>query len=253
MQEKTHGMIRENADVKGVDAMTRPIIFLHGSGDTAAIWKPLLEQLAAYPTYAIDLPGHGKRPDTLPATATVEEYTEAVARIIAEEIGIERPIIAGHSLGGAIALMLALTHGEALSGLILCGTGGRLRVHPSLLEAAHENPEACKLQLTRLAVAPQHEEQLVPRLLQESDPGSVRMLYRDLLACDHFDVMSRLAEIRLPTLILTGQEDRLTPPKYAQYMQQQIPDSSLHLLSEAGHYLMREQTAACGQAIEAWL
>lgn len=65
--------------------------------------------------------------------------------------------------------------------------------------------------------------------------------------------MARLPEIHLPTLIICGTEDRLTPVKYSQYLREHIAGSSLRLISDAGHYVMREQPLLVNQTIEEWL
>ena len=79
------------------------------------------------------------------------------------------------------------------------------------------------------------------------------MLYRDLAACNAFDCMNRLQEIHLPVLIICGAEDRLTPVKYSQYLHDNIGGSTLRIIPDAGHYVMREQPQAVNQAIEQWM
>ncbi len=109
--------------------MSKPIVFIHGSGDSARIWRLQVEELSKdYQVSAIDLPGHGQRPDSLPIEVTVLDYARAVHDIIRDELRLDQPIIVGHSLGGAIALTMALEYGSELGGLILVGTGSRLRV-----------------------------------------------------------------------------------------------------------------------------
>ncbi len=79
------------------------------------------------------------------------------------------------------------------------------------------------------------------------------MLYRDLAACNAFDIMTRIHEIQLPTLIICGTEDRLTPVKYSQYLHDKIVSSTLHIIPDAGHYVMREQPEAVNHVIEDWI
>jgi pimeloyl-ACP methyl ester carboxylesterase len=204
--------------------------------------------------FAIDLPGHGQRADTLPSEVNMLDYARAAHTIIWHELGLDHPVIAGHSLGGAIALMMGLEYGDELGGLILVGTGARLRVHPDLLEGARTASDAATRQLKSLAFAPGHAETMLDDMLAEehATPAS-SMLYRDLAACNIFDCMTRLAEIHLPTLIICGTEDRLTPVKYSQYLHEHIAGSSLRLIADAGHYVMREQPQQVNQAIEEWL
>ena len=116
--------------------------------------------------YALDLPGHGERPDTLPELVSVADYARAVWTIVDAELHLERPIIVGHSLGGLIALQMGLDFGEQLGGLVLIGTGARMRVAPVLLEAARTNPEQAQLLLKDLPVAEPSDPALSARLAQ---------------------------------------------------------------------------------------
>jgi pimeloyl-ACP methyl ester carboxylesterase len=233
--------------------MNNRLVFIHGSGDTGRVWRPQLDQFGTERAFAIDLPGHGQRADTLPPEVSVEDYARATRNIILHEPGLKHPIIAGHSLGGAVALTMGLEYGEDLGGLILIGTGARLRVHPDLLEATRTAPDAATRQLKALAFSPIHVEIMLDDMLEEQAKPSPNMLHRDLMACNVFDCMARLQEIHLPTLIICGTEDRLTPVKYSQYLHEHIAGSTLRFISDAGHYVMREQPQLVNQAIEEWL
>ena len=162
-------------------------------------------------------------------------------------------MIAGHSLGGAIALMMALEYGNELSGLILIGTGARLRVHPTFLTEAVQSPDAARRHLVEICVIPEHIPALTEAILQEQEMPEAGILYRDLKACDIFDVISQLQEITLPTLILCGNEDRLTPPKYSQFLADKITGAKLQIIPRAGHYVMRERGEMVNRAIEEWV
>src|SRR6185312_8870335 len=229
--------------------MSRAIVFIHGSGDSSRIWRLQLEHLGTSQAFAIDLPGHGQRPDTFPTEVTVQEYAHAAYEMITDELQLEKPIIAGHSLGGAVALTMALEYGPQLGGLMLIGTGARLRVHPTLLEDARQAPQQAKHRLSELAVAQENSPAVPQSVVQEQIPSGPTILYRDLAACNIFDVMPRLDEIHLPTLIICGSDDRLTPPKYSEYLHKHISGSKLHILAHAGHYVMREQPTRVNQLI----
>lgn len=236
--------------------MSRALVFIHGSGDSARIWRLQTEyfEQAGREAFAIDLPGHGQRPDMFPPEeVTVPEYAHVAHKIITDELKLERPIIAGHSLGGAVALMMALEYGSELGGLILVGTGARLRVLPSILEDARQAPDQARASLAEFAVTQANIATVPQQVAREQVMPGPTILYRDLAACNVFDVMQRLQEIQLPTLIICGIDDRLTPVKYSEYMHKQIAGSKLHVFPDAGHYVMREQPEAVNRAIEAWL
>jgi pimeloyl-ACP methyl ester carboxylesterase len=228
------------------------IVFVHGSGDTANCWQRQIAFLGEERALAVDLPGHGTRAqDDGPREMSVRDYALDVRQQM-QAAGLVRPIVAGHSLGGAIALQLALDWGEELSGLILIGTGARLRVLPSLLEAAQRDQTATLLQVRGLARQPedaprsQSAEKMLPPLAEG-------VFYRDLAACNVFDVMSELERITLPTLIVCGEQDMMTPPKYAEYLRAHLSHATLRMVVGAGHDIMRDQPEALNAAIGAWI
>lgn len=233
--------------------MEQALVFVHGAGDSARAWR---EQAAFFGerAYALDLPGHGTRPDHLPEQVSVADYARAVWAIVNDELRLRRPIIAGHSLGGLIALQLGLDCKEELGGLVLVGTGARMRVAPALLESARADPAQAQRTLTQFSLAQQSEPALSTRLLNEKSSQQARLLYRDLQACNSFDVMDRLEELSgLPVLILCGAEERNAPVKHSIYLRDHIPGSQLQVIPGAGHYVQREKPAEVNQAIADWL
>ncbi|MBI1801235.1 MAG: alpha/beta fold hydrolase [Chloroflexi bacterium] len=112
-----------------------PVVLVHGAGGSHQGWLAPLGALAGCTCYALDLPAHGqssgKGRDSIPA------YADVVAGFL-DALGLSSAVIAGHSLGGGVALWLALRQPERVRGLILAGTGARLRVHPNILQAAKE-------------------------------------------------------------------------------------------------------------------
>jgi pimeloyl-ACP methyl ester carboxylesterase len=233
--------------------MNNTIVFIHGSGDSARVWRLQLEYFGTDRAFAIDLPGHGRRIDSLPEEVSILDYARSAHEIIFDELHLDHPVIAGHSLGGAVALAMGLEYGSELGGLILIGTGARLRVHPDLLKGAKETPQQANLQLQQLAIAATTNPSIFAGAAEGQAKTEQNMLYRDLSACNIFDVMPSLSEIHLPTLIICGDEDRLTPVKYSQYLHSHIAGSTLCILPDAGHYVFREQPEAVNGAIEEWM
>lgn len=233
--------------------MDNPLIFVHGAGDSARAWR---EQVAYFGAraFALDLPGHGERADTLTETADVADYARAVHTIVTAELRLTRPIVIGHSLGGLIALQMGLDFGAELGGLVLIGTGARMRVAPALLEAARSDPEQAQRSLRQFSLAAQSDAAFSARLLNEQQRPGAGILYRDLMACNGFDVMNRLEELQnLPILILCGAEERNAPVKYSAYLHEHIADSSLQIVPGAGHYVQREKPEEVNRAIAEWL
>ncbi len=86
--------------------------------------------------------------------------------------------------------------------------------------------------------------------LMQCRPG---VLYGDYLACDRFDVMAELDKINVPTLIMCGDEDQLTPVKYSQFLLERIKGSRLEILPGAGHMLMMEAAELFNEKIGAFV
>lgn len=228
-----------------------PLVLVHGAGGSADLWQPQLDALADVArVVALDLPGHG--PLGGPGRPTVSGYTEWLDRFLAGLDG-GPVVLVGHSMGGAVAQIEALARPERLAGLILIGTGARLRVLPRLLDLLREDPrEGQRLirELSFAAGAPRERLEAVDRILRE---GAPLVTLGDLLACDRFDVRDRLAEIRTPTLIVAGTEDRLTPVKYGRFLAERIPGTRLVEVAAAGHFPQLEQPGAVNAAIREFL
>jgi pimeloyl-ACP methyl ester carboxylesterase len=182
---------------------------------------------------------------------TVDDYA-GVVRAELTRRGLAHVCLVGHSLGSAIALRMAVEYPALVSRLVLVGAGARMRVLPALLEEARSDPPAAKATLVEMAFTPAHLEQ-ARSYIQQLAPTAPGMLYRDLAACDGFDIMGELGHIDQPTLIVTGEEDRLTPPKYARFLAEHLESAHLALLPNAGHYAQLEAPDAVAGAIRAWL
>ena len=224
-----------------------PLVFIHGAGSNRAFWH---EQYAAFPTaHYLNLPGHSDlrdHPGTGDVMTSVEQYADWVGRFVEEQApgGV---LLNGHSMGGAIVLTLALRRPAWLRGIVLTGTGARLRVSPDLLHLLRTDyPAAVDLIVERSFAAqsgaPTYAERArlngIRRQLLRT-PQEVTLA--DYEACDRFDVMSRLGEIDVPTLIFSGAQDSMTPPSYSAYLHRHIANSRLCVIENAGHMLPLEQ------------
>jgi pimeloyl-ACP methyl ester carboxylesterase len=226
-------------------------VFVHGSGDSAKSWAQVIGALPDIPSVALDLPGHGaliEQPG--PGAMSVADYASFVRTEI-ERRELTGARVVGHSLGGAIALQLALDASDLVGGIALVGTGARLRVLPDLLTAAQTDQVEAQPRLAGFGFARGHEE-AHERFLREADPVAPGVLSRDLSACDAFDCRDQLARITCPALIVVGTEDRLTPPKYATYLYDHLSQATLVEIAGAGHYLPHEAPEELAAALHDW-
>lgn len=229
-----------------------PLVLIHGAGGTHLHWPAALRRLNGFRVYALDLPGHGRSKGV--GEQQIPAYARHVVRWM-DALGLRRAVICGHSMGGAIVQTLALEFPERVLGIILVGTGARLRVAPAILQ--HTASEATFPQAVETVVQWAFSADADPRLvaLAARRWSQVRpsVLHGDFLACDRFDVMDRLASIQVPALVLCGEEDRLTPVRYAQYLAEHIPQAALVTIPRAGHMVMLEQPQAVAQAVREFL
>jgi pimeloyl-ACP methyl ester carboxylesterase len=231
----------------------RKVLYVHGTGCNGRVWLPHMTAIAdAHDPVAIDLPGHGGSPGR--GFRGVGDYTYFVVEL-AKALGWDRFVVAGHSLGGAIALLTALHDGDLLDGLILVDTGARLRVDPSLLRGARAAAEAGHAPATDrswgfASGTPQSMVDTVQQLTAGTDPA---VTYQDWIADDTFDVMSRVKEIRVPTMAICGAQDRLTPVKYHQFLAAQIPGCQLTIVEDAGHWMFWERPEVFTRTVRSFL
>jgi len=156
-------------------------------------------------------------------------------------------------MGGAVAQALALAHPESLDGLILVGTGARLRVLPQIFESLRASYGEGVRFITDLALSPSASRALKDAVTAQTLETRPEVTIGDYAACDSFDVMQQIGALRVPTLVVAGREDRLTPPRYAEFLARAVPGARLLVVERAGHYVHLEQPDLVNQAIREFL
>lgn len=224
-----------------------PVVLVHGAGESHLSWPAGLRRLPDATVYALDLPGHGK--STGDGCNSIKDYAAWLAQFL-DGINAPRAIIVGHSMGGAIAQLFALTHPNRAAGLVLIATGSKLRVAPQLLDWSLSDVPAAAELVSRWQWGPNVPEQIVRLGKQQVLANRPVVLHNDYLACDSFDVRERVRDIKAPTLIVAGTVDQLTPIKYATFMAEQIRDARLVSVPDAGHMVMIEAEQIVAYAVE---
>jgi len=243
------GAVFYSGHTAGEPFLAAPIVLLHGAGGSRLDWA--LRQMPSRSVIAVDLPGHGALIDQ-PGRMTIADYAVAVVGLL-DALQLARAVFIGHSMGGAIALTLALDYPDRVAGLVLIATGARLRVHPSMLNDIIHNPPAAARQIADWSwsshAPPEARQQMEKRLLAIPP----QTLHDDFAACNAFDVSERVNAIQTPTLILVGAEDQMTPVRYSTFLAERIAVSQLHVIPNAGHMVPLEQPVLVASQITSWL
>jgi 3-oxoadipate enol-lactonase len=221
------------------------IVFIHGAGCTGDVFAA--QTVAFRGSFALTLAGH----TTPGAPASIAEFADDVTEQLAAR-DVRDAILCGSSMGGAIALELALREGSRVRALVLLGSGAKLRVAPKIFEALERDFAAASRTLAQAFFAEATQPRIdaaIAMLARVGQPQTVR----DFHACDAFDVTGRLAKIRVPVLALTGDGDVFTPPKFAHFVADRVPGAQARILQRAGHLPMIERPAETNDAIASFV
>ena len=227
------------------------ILFVHGAGGGQFTWsfqKGFFEN--QFNPIIIELPGHGESGGE--GEEEIGRYAEHVHAFL-KALNLPKIFFVGHSMGGAIVQTMALAHPEVMKGIVLVGTGAKLRVFPMILEEIKNHFEETVRKIAEFSLSRKAPRELIEQGMNDMMRCRPEVLCGDFLACDRFDIMSQVERIDLPTLVLCGNEDEMTPVKYSQFLHQHIKGSKLEVLPEGGHMVMMESPVAVNEKIKEFI
>ncbi|SEO86976.1 Pimeloyl-ACP methyl ester carboxylesterase [Halogranum amylolyticum] len=240
-----------------------PVVLLHGGGwDAAALsWRETVPALAeTHTVYAPDLPGYGGS-DPLGETPTTSSYGAFVVDFL-DAIGVDAAALVGLSLGGSVALDVALSRPERVSRLVLVdsyglggtvpgGSLGALFVRIPRMAEAIEGLLARHRRLTALGVRGiVHPVNLTPELVddvwavaRDHDGRAWRAFQRNEVGFGGLrtNYVDRLPDLSVPTLLVHGEQDALVPADWTVRAGTLIPDAEVRILPQCGHWPPRER------------
>jgi pimeloyl-ACP methyl ester carboxylesterase len=234
------------------DPGSAPLLLLEGLGGDISGWRRNIPMLAKECfVVACDHRGNGRSDDPKGPVSMGTYVRDALA--VLDEVGVDRAHLYGQSFGGMVAIEAALTHPERVRSLILAATNAgpsrAIKVDPPAVPKGvpwralyapgfpEAHPEHVADDLAAVAAGVQHQT------------GERRQWE----AMQDFDVYDRLRELRVPTLVLYGTEDRLVAPANAEVLAAAISGAELRWLAGAGHMLHSEQAQAADGAVLAFI
>ena len=224
-------------------SVPRPI-FIHGSGGDHRIWSLQTARLAG--AVALDLPGHAGGD---PAT-DIAALAEAVAAALET---IDRPrVLIGHSLGGAVALELAIVRPELVDGLVVISSAGRLAVPDATLARAADDFAAERERLIAGSFA-DPSAPMARRARQALDASGSRGLLADYAACRSVALQGRLGAVGVPVLLIVGDDDPFTPLRMSEDLARELPLSQMVVIPGARHMPMAEFDGTVTALVAAYL
>jgi len=237
-------------DKKSDESTVPPLVLVHGAGGSHLDWSPELRRLSGVRVIAVDLSGHGRSAgsgydDTL-------AYAHDVAALLTG-LEISRAVIAGHSMGGAVAQQLGLNFSAQVAGLILVGTGSKLPVDPTLPDRIISQTEQAVDWIVDWSWGVHAPAAMKARSRENLLKTAPEVMRNDYLACMAFDFRDKLEQITAPTLVLAAVDDQMVKLKFGITLAERIPNAKLVQVEGAGHMFPLEQAGMVAQAIETWL
>jgi pimeloyl-ACP methyl ester carboxylesterase len=230
-----------------LDPVKSTLVFIHGAGGSGAFWSAQVQGLAArVNTVALDLPGHGRSGGG--GKTKIEDYVRAVVDFI-KQVDIPTPVPCGLSMGGAITQQLLLDCRDQVKAGILISTGARLKAVPAFFETMENDYNGFVNMFAKLVVSKKTDPALVLPFKEEMAGCKPEITHGDFRACDTFDEMQRVGSITSPVLVVSAEDDHVTPPKYGDFMEKSIAKASRVHIMEAGHIVSMEKPEEVNRAI----
>lgn len=233
-----------------------PIVFLHGVGSDKSVWVPQLAHFGRNRrAVALDYPGYGE--SEFVEGANRDGFAAAIIASM-DSLGIDQAHVCGLSLGGVVAIAMHAAAPERCASLIVADS---FAVHPDG-QGLHDRSVAASQSMTMRELAEARSGLLLgstatPELRAEVietmaaiDPAAYRIGAAAVWLADQGD---RARAIDVPTLILVGDEDVITPPALSDELANLITGSRLTRIARAGHLVNAEQPEAFNQAVESFL
>ncbi|MHA1974214.1 MAG: alpha/beta fold hydrolase [Candidatus Hodarchaeales archaeon] len=228
------------------------LVFIHGAGGDKRQWDSQKEffKKKGYGVLIPSLPQHGKTQGT--DKVSVSFYSQSICDLIGS-LKLDKIVLIGHSMGGAVAQRIVIDKMIDVESLILIGTGAKLNVAPIFFEMLENNFDEVMGLMGKFAYDVEASSNVIARNETIIRENGKEVLVEDFKACQAFDVRNELSKIKIPTLILVGENDKMTPVKYSKYLNEKIANSRIKIIPNSGHYVFQEQIEETNDSILVFL
>ena len=231
------------------------VVFLHGLFGSPDNWRSIMDDLADhYRFFALQLPidPDGNRCHT--TFESISQLTDYVERFFDEQ-GLDQAVLCGNSLGGQVAIDFCLRHPDRVQGLVLAGSAGLFERSLS----AGKGPRLCRKLVREQACGIFHDPaHVTDELIDDvysmlADRKYRRFLLRVAKATRNRYMLDELEDVNVPTLVIWGRNDTITPPFVAEQFQEKIPHAELAFIDECGHAPPIEQPEEFARLLHGYL
>jgi 3-oxoadipate enol-lactonase len=232
-----------------------PVVFLHGVGSDKSVWRPQLAHFGQERrTVGFDYPGYGES-DPAPGGTTRDDYAAAIASAMSA-LGIGKAHICGLSLGGIVAIAIHDAASDICASLVLADSFASHPDGQAIYErsvAASENMRVFAESRVDVLLAQPADPAVrseVIETMSRIDPAAYRTGAQAVWLADQAE---RADAIRVPTLVVCGEQDRITPPALSTSLTRMIPGAHYEPIERAGHLSNLEQPDAFNTIVGAFI
>lgn len=235
-----------------------PLVFVHGFTTTSEFWREQVEPFSSnHRVIRINLPGHGVSPRPEGRAYTIEAFADDVLKVY-ETLEIKDAVLIGLSMGGAIAQHFTLGHPQRVRALVLVdttphGLGEDVNVDNVLNAIEELGVVTASQNVIDRSFGSTTSAELLAFAKAEVAQTPAFVARQAIASLNATDSRARLGEIHVPTLILVGNEDIITPPCESEVLVKGIPNSRLEVIADAGHFPMLEQPQAFNRVLTDFL
>lgn len=240
----------------------RPVILLHGWINSWGVWQEEMIQLAdrgGYKVYALDFWGFGDSAKAKTPPFKVASYVEMVDQFM-ETLGILRAPVLGHSMGGTVALQLALDKPERVTRVAAVGspiTGASLNFFLKLAGInwiAHLVWRApLLLRAVIMANTLGDSARVRKMILRDVEKASIESFFRSIGDLHYTDLRQPLRRLKIPALGIYGKGDNIVNPNQAQVLAESVRGATVHVMSRSRHFVMLDEPEAFHGAVSEFL